>query len=124
MGISAEVIGTVYSLEKALVFALSMVMLTISAYRAVFYMMPLILTLYGSLIAAFALIEDPLIAHVLVPLITGALLSLRPLNRALVNILVDARLLGSVSGLLRSATLLASTVSTAIYGLLLRELGF
>ena len=40
-GVSAEMIGTVYSLEKALVFALSMVMLTISAYRAVFYMMPL-----------------------------------------------------------------------------------
>jgi hypothetical protein len=122
-GVSVEVIGVVYSLEKALVFMLSIVMFVISAHQAVFYMMPLILALYGSLIFVFALVEDPLIMSVLVPLITGAFLSLRPLNRALVNILVDVRLLGSISGLLRSVILLTSIVSTAVYGFLLRELG-
>jgi predicted MFS family arabinose efflux permease len=122
-GVSVEVIGAIYSLEKALVLTLSMVMLTISTRQAVFYMMPLILILYASLIVAFVLIEDPLTASVLVPLITGAFMSLRPLNRALVNILVDVRLLGLVSGLLNSVALLTSTISTATYGLLLRELG-
>jgi hypothetical protein len=122
-GVSVEVVGVVYSLEKVLVFMLSIVMFMISAHQAVFYIMPLILVLYGSLIVAFALIEDPLIMSILAPLITGAFLSLRPLNRALVNILVDVRLLGSISGLLRSVILLTSMVSTAVYGFLLRELG-
>lgn len=122
-GVSIEVIGIAYSLEKALVLLLSMVMLIFSIRQKVFYLMPLILILYGTLIAIFAMAKDPLLMAILVPLITGAYLSLRPFNRVLVNTLIGMRTLGFFVGILSSASLLVSIVSTLIYGFLLEKLG-
>gem|GEM_PF-1050632 len=122
-GVSIEVIGIAYSLEKALVLLLSMVMLIFSIRQKVFYLMPFILILYGTLIAIFAMVKDPLLMAILVPLITGAYLSLRPFNRVLVNTLVGMRNLGFFAGILSSASLLVSIVSTLIYGFLLEKLG-
>jgi hypothetical protein len=122
-GVSIEVIGIAYSLEKALVLLLSMIMLIFSIRQKVFYLMPFILILYGTLIAIFAMVKDPLLMAILVPLITGAYLSLRPFNRVLVNTLVGMRTLGFFVGILSSASLLVSIVSTLIYGFLLEKLG-
>jgi hypothetical protein len=122
-GVSIEVIGIAYSLEKALVLLLSMIMLIFSIRQKVFYLMPFILILYGTLIAIFAMVKDPLLMAILVPLITGAYLSLRPFNRVLVNTLVGMRTLGFFAGILSSASLLVSIVSTLIYGFLLEKLG-
>jgi hypothetical protein len=122
-GVSIEVIGIAYSLEKALVLLLSMIMLIFSIRQKVFYLMPFILILYGTLIAIFAMVKDPLLMAILVPLITGAYLSLRPFNRVLVNTLVGMRTLGFFVGILSSASLLVSIVSTLVYGFLLEKLG-
>ena len=122
-GVSVEAIGGAYALEKAVVAAVSFTALALSTYRRAYAAMPLLTILYGLLLALFAKVEDPRLLVLLVPLITGVYMSLRPFNRSLVNALVEGRRLGLAAGALSSISTLIAAISTALFGALLQYLG-
>ena len=122
-GVPVMLIGVVYSIEKAIVFVASMIILAFSANPRIYYLMPLLLIFYGLLIFTFTIAENMLLASFLVPLISGVYMSLRPLNRALVNLLISRKIMGFASGMLDSISMLAATASTLAYGFLLESLG-
>lgn len=122
-GVSVEGIGGAYALEKAVVMAVSFAAFALSTYRKAYAAMPLLTILYGLLLALFAKVEDPGLLVLLVPLISGVYMSLRPFNRSLVNALVEGRRLGLAAGALLGMSTLIAAISTALFGALLQYLG-
>jgi len=125
LGVSREVIGPLFSLERLLVFMLAILMLYLSLHIGgrVLYLMPFITVLYGILLQVFASSNSVIVISILTPLITGLYLSLRPLNRSLINLLVDVKTLGLYVGLLSSISVLSSAMSSMLYGFLLQRVG-
>jgi MFS family permease len=125
LGVSREVIGPLFSLERLLVFMLAILMLYLSLHIGgrVLFLMPFITVLYGILLQVFASSNSVIVVSILTPLITGLYLSLRPLNRSLINLLVDVKTLGLYVGLLSSISVLSSAMSSMLYGFLLQRVG-
>jgi MFS family permease len=125
LGVSREVIGPLFSLERLLVFMLAILMLYLSLHIGgrVLFLMPFITVLYGILLQVFASSNSVIVVSILTPLITGLYLSLRPLNRSLINLLVDVKTLGLYVGLLSSISVLSSAMSSILYGFLLQRVG-
>lgn len=125
LGVSREVIGPLFSLERLLVFMLAILMLYLSLHIGgrVLFLMPFITVLYGILLQVFASSNSVIVISILTPLITGLYLSLRPLNRSLINLLVDVKTLGLYVGLLSSISVLSSAMSSMLYGFLLQRVG-
>lgn len=122
-GVTLEVIGATYTIEKFAVLIISLEMLLYSAGRRAYLIAPIILICYALLLIVFTMVKDPLVLAILVPIITGIYMSLRPINRALVNTLTSRGRLGTIVGILSTLTFLVSAISTGLYGFLLAFLG-
>lgn len=124
-GISVEVIGAAFSLEKTVVLGL-LILTTILSARigpGSFKLMHILTLLLGIFLLLFTMAKSTITYIFLVPLFTGVYMGLRPFNKTLVNTIAPRRILGGFVGLLHTVTRASVIVSITLYGVMLELIG-
>ena len=124
-GLSIEVIGAAFTLEKSVVLGLLILTTTLSARFGTgsFKLMHILTLFLGILLLLFTMVRSALAYMILVPLFTGVYMGLRPFNKTLVNVFAPRKMLGSFVGLLHAVTRISVIISITLYGVLLEFVG-